>query len=705
LRFLLVRLLTIGTIGENAVPFPRSEYGEVAYQVGVIDEPAQEKHQGHLPLRPKASGGKRSSDGNALMWFEITRDLAICAVFALLVWAPLGRWLMLHIGNDKLDANQSLAVAVGSGIWSLLILSLGTAGLLYRGVLPAAATAIFLALRLHRHIIPPIPKEVSEAEMFDRLASKLMWLVGTIFVVMVTGSALAPEQAFDSLNVHLPYARDAALSHRTFFDPNNWSSAMPALPLMNYITAFLASGMRLAKLFNLLCFMVCGWLAGTYARRWWGRKAGAAAALLFLSCPVALYEATTALIDLPLVMFSAAAVLSLLEWTRSGELGRLRLSAVALGFALGCKYHAAFWIVPSALLILFHSLRVRRHALKPTLAILAQYLAIVFVLLLPWLFRTWHYTGNPVFPAANRFFKSPYFTLQMEAAAKAAYANEGVGASFLELARLPWTVTVHPGPFRGTLGILFFVGAALALARRVPRPAGYGLAIAAFYFYAWALSAQEIRYLLPLAPLLSVIAAAGFVGIREDSRAGEGRARHWLRSAWGFAGVAAVILGSILSLPCFYPGIVREWTYWHSYQSPVAFLLGRQTAEDFVKRDVPSIYVHNYSNAHLGKTDRILLLNDSARFYSRVPTLYSFTVEAEGFLLQDTEEGLMSGLEKSGITHVLLNYNGITPMPGVAPRRGAYFFLDKRFRERHLEPLFSQNNVVLYRVRRNTEAS
>lgn len=640
------------------------------------------------------------------MWSDITRDLAICAVFALILWAPLGRWLVHRLGRGKLPANLSLAFAFGIGAWCLWILLLGAAGLLYRSVLLVSAACIFLALRLYRHIMPPRPSPVIPIGKGGRLASGLMWFIGFLYLILVTGSALAPEQAFDSLNVHLPYARDAALSHRTIFDPNNWSSAMPALPLMSYITAFLTSGVNLAKLFNVLCFAACAGVICFYARRWWGGKAGAAAALLFLSCPIALYEATTALIDLPLAMFSAAAVLSLLEWTRGGERELLRLSAVSLGFALGCKYHAAFWLVPASLLILFHSLRVRRQDLKSTLTILMQYLLIVFVLFLPWLYRTWHYTGNPVFPAANWLFKSPYFTPQMDAAAKAAYANEGVGVSLFELARLPWTVTVHPGPFRGTLGILFLVGVALALVRRMAQPAGYGLAFAAFYFYAWALTAQEIRYLLPLAPLLCVIASAGIVGKREDSCVGEGnRMPPWLRTLAAYAGLATIIAGSLLAFPYCYPKVVREWTYWHSYQSPLAFLLGRETAQDFVKRDVPSIYVYDYINAHLGERDRILLLNDSARFYSRVSTLYSFTVEAERFLLLETEEGLVAGLEMSGITHVLLNYNGIAPLTGVAPRRGAYFFLDKRFQERHLEPVYSKDNVVLYRIRRNTEAS
>ncbi len=640
------------------------------------------------------------------MWFDKARDLGICAVFVFLLWAPLGRWAGMRLVRGTNAPCQSIAIALGLGAWCLWILLLGVFGLLYRSLLLISAVGFFLALRLHRHVMPPEMRSGVSLEGREWLPLGVMAGIGLTYFVLVTGSTLAPEVAFDSLNVHLPYARDAALSHRVTFEPNNWSSVMPALPLMSYITAFLFSGVTLAKLFNLVCYAASAGVIYSYARRWWNRKVASAAALLFLSCPLALYEATTALIDLPLTLFCGLAVLALLEWTRGSELVMLRLSAVSLGFALGCKYHAAFWLAPAVLLIVFHSTVRRRQGLKHTLRLLLQYLTIVLMLYLPWLYRTWHYTGNPVFPAANWLFKSPYFTPQMEAAARAAYANEGVGVSVRELVRLPWTVTFHPGPFRGTLGMVLSAGVALALVRRMSQPVGYGLVLAGCYFYAWALTAQEIRYLLPLVPLISFLAAVGLIGEQQPGVAAPRNGSRWpwrLRPVAGYAGLVVLVAGSLLAFPSWYPKAVKEWTYWHSYQSPFPYLLGRMTAQDYVRRDVPSIDVYDYVNSHLGTGDRILLLNDAARFYSQVPTLYSFTVEAETFLLQEKEEAVVAGLKSSGITHVLLNYNGIAPLPGIAPRLGVYFFLDRQFQQRQLEPVYSSNNVVLYRVRKNPE--
>ncbi len=587
----------------------------------------------------------------------------------------------------------------------MLILALGVAGLLYKSALLILIFVLYLALGLRKEIFPLRDSTPSsQEEGWIRFPAFILLVMSFVFIVLALGSTPAPETAFDSLNVHLPYARDAAVTHRAGFSPNNWSSVMPALPLMSYITAFVFSGLTLAKLFNFLCYLLCGAVIFSFVRRWWGSLHASAAALLFWSSPIALYEATTALIDLPLTLYCAVAVLALLDWTISGARSRLWLSAIFLGLASGCKYHAAFWIVPVFLIIAWEILVRRRVTFREFLALASRFALVAGLLVLPWLLRAWMYTGNPIFPLANSFFQSPLFPPSMDAAARAMYANEGTGASLAALIKLPWMVTFHPGRFRGSLGLLFLPGVVLALMRGRSRQVRYGLVAAGLFFLAWGVTAQEIRYLLPVLPLLCVVTVAGLLGERLPGGDGAASSRSKTRPTAArpiLACVASLViaLSAVMSLPSLYPSWVKEWTYWHSYQSPLNYLLGKESAEDYLRRDVPSIYVYDYINEHLKPQDRILLLNDASQYYSRIPTLYSFTVEGEDLLHRETEEGVIAKLRQSQITHVLLNYNGITPLPGVAPRMGVYFFLDKSFQERHLEALYSKNNVVLYRVR------
>jgi 4-amino-4-deoxy-L-arabinose transferase-like glycosyltransferase len=481
---------------------------------------------------------------------------------------------------------------------------------------------------------------------------------------------------------------------------------MPALPLMSYITAFLFSGVTSAKLFNWTAYLLCGAVVFSFVRNWFGLVPAAAAATLFLAAPLPLYEATTALIDQPLALFSAVAVLAVLQWTACDESGWLRLAGASLGFALGCKYHAAFWVLPLSIVIVWHSLR-RKDPQAAIALRLCKFLGIAALLFSPWLARAWSYTGNPVFPLANGFFKSPWFTPAMDAAARAAYENEGVGTSLRALLALPWTVTFHPGPFRGTPGWIFPLGLLLSVARRPDPRTRYGLFTVLAFFYTWAVTAQEIRYLLPLMPLLAVLAAHGLLGNRSQTLTAvpsqsAGTSSRLARPVGALATCVAtlgVLAFAASSWPGLHTRLYTEWTYWHSWKSPVRYLTGQESLQDYVKRDVPSIRVYDYANAHLASADRILLLNDSAQFYSRIPTLYSFTVEGERILLEESAAGVLRRLAGSRVTHVLLNYNGLAPLPRVAPRQGAYFFLDKRFQERYLETVYVDNNVFLFRVR------
>jgi hypothetical protein len=614
------------------------------------------------------------------------KDLILCLLFALAVWAPLGSRILRRMRGTAEKPALSLSISFGMGGWGIWILFLGTAGLLYSGIVLASAFASAIWCRRDFPFIGPVPRDGRYQLQFLLFA-----LIALAYLTIVFTSALAPETSFDALNVHLPYARDAALAHKIRFASNNWSSAMPALPLMSYITAFLLSGVALARFFNALCYLLCGAVVFFFAARWWGNLRGMAAALLFWSCPIALYEATTAMIDLPLALYSSIAVLSCLEWARSRNRSDLWVSAAAFGLALSCKYHAAFWLIPLILGIAWFS---RREQIR-TMALACGYLGIAGLIALPWFVRTWAYTGNPVFPVANSFFKSPWFTPAMEAAANAMYANEGVGRSAGALLRLPFTVTFNPGPFRGTLGAVLLLGTVMAALRCFRgkfrqsdggRIVWCGLGLATGYFYTWALTAQEIRYLLPLAPLLGIIAGVGLLG--QDG------IRRWMV----YPGATALVAGSLLAFPFIYPHVVREWTYWHAYQSPIPYLRGTQTAEEYLRRDIPSIYVYEYVGQNLGPGDRILLLNDACQFYSSVPTLYSFTVEGEGILMEQTETGVMEKMRRAGITHVLLNYNGLAPLPGVAPRQGAYFFLEKSFQEKRLKTVYSNNNVTLFAV-------
>lgn len=636
-----------------------------------------------------------------MVWIEALKNIALCVGFALILWAPLGRWILHNWDEKSFRSAISLPIALGMGIWALWILLLGVTGLLYKSALAISAIILFAILRLDRHLLPRKSEgESPRMNPWQALFTAILAAITLAYFSLIFASAFAPELSFDALNVHLPYARDSATAHRVGFVRNNWSSMMPSLPLMSYITAFLFSNVTLAKLFNVLCYLLGGGILYWFARRWWGTVHAVAACALFWSCPVALYEATTTMIDLPLTVFSAVAVLSLLEWIRRENRAFFWLSAISLGLALGCKYHASFWILPLLAVIWWHETKERMEDKRHALALALKYCLVAFLIFLPWLIRSYIYTGNPVFPVANSIFKSPLFSPAMDAAVSDVYVNMREGFSMIKILKLPWTVSFQPASFHGTLGAIFFIGTLFAVLRRKTQEVRNGLFCALVYFYSWALTAQEIRYLLPLLPLLAILTTAGFLGTNPAQLIESGGAGKvaWIKRLGYCGGMAAIVAGSCIAFPPIYPKLVHDWTYWHSFIYPFPYLLGHQTRETFLERDVPSIYVYDYIGKNLSRDDLVYLLGDGAQFYCEVPSLYSFTVDGDSILLQETETGILERLKQLGVTHILVNYNSIPSTAEIKVRPGAMIFLNNAFRERHLAPLYSSNNVFLYRV-------
>ncbi|PYV12784.1 MAG: hypothetical protein DMG07_16430, partial [Acidobacteria bacterium] len=239
------------------------------------------------------------------------KDVLLCAAFVGLLWLPLGSLVLRLAGRGKIPDSPPLALALGMGTWGLAVLVLGAASALYRPVVIASAAAALMARRYSRLRAGPPGAEFSYRPCGvpgEKLLIAALLGVSAAYCTIVVASALAPEAAFDALNVYLPYARSAAAAHRLGFAPNNWNSSMPALPLASYATAFLFSGEHLAKLFNACCYLACGALIYGFSNRRFTSLHAASAAALFWTSPLALYEATTALIDLPLALFSALAL-------------------------------------------------------------------------------------------------------------------------------------------------------------------------------------------------------------------------------------------------------------------------------------------------------------------------------------------------------------------------------------------------------------
>src|SRR5690606_10790170 len=223
---------------------------------------------------------------------------------------------------------------------------------------------------------------------------------------------------------------------------------------------------------------------------------------------------------------------------------------IFLGGALAIKLTTLFLIAALALVIL---LRVRQESSageRVSAAVLAFVLA--GVLASPWYLRTWSATGSPLFPFYMSAWKgeAPGWDVERSNLFQAMNAQYGgvdrAPVNYL-LAPLRLSLAAQPEDanlYDGVLGAAFLTGLPLLWfgIRRGNNSAIATLAgIAGIYFLFWLFSSEQIRYLLPIVPLLAVASAASPDGTEEKGS----------RRAWYYALAFACVLGIGTSLAWF----------------------------------------------------------------------------------------------------------------------------------------------------------
>jgi hypothetical protein len=241
----------------------------------------------------------------------------------------------------------------------------------------------------------------------------------------------------------------------------------------------------------MLAFLGAG-MAATYllARPLAGDGGGVVAAILFGTAPVVLHHALHFQLDVPLAAM-VAVFLAVLRATDRFERAAWSIAAGVL-FGAGMLTKPPFFVfVAPACLFIAAGIRGRRAWLTAGAAALTA-----VVVALPW------YGPRALGLATqiqNRSFK------------QAAEAGSPEALSAVSLAYYPLNVPAHIGLIAVVLGL---IGVGVALRRR----SGYVLAGLAPFVVFLLLQNKQMRYALPLVPMIAVTAALGFAALPRPAR-------------------------------------------------------------------------------------------------------------------------------------------------------------------------------------------
>jgi hypothetical protein len=578
------------------------------------------------------------------MSYVATYLLAISLLALLFFWT--GRLLAWPRRAERHEARSDWieSLALGAALWMALVFALAAVGLLRPLTLYTAILVVVGASLMRRragglHLLPVFRRpEWLAAE------ATLAVALGALGVALFL-QTLTPAVSWDANVYHLTVPQ-LWIEHGGFRAiPYNVYSNWPLNTELLYGLAMALQDHVLAKLVHFLFGVSL--LVAVYGvtARVASRFAGLLAATLVLCNQVVLAEIRVAYVDLAFTLFFFLAFLRLHEALESRDWDRrdLLLAGVLAGVAGGIK--PTGWVAPLCLgLVLFLGSLRRRSGLRQVSRSLLLFLAPAMLLLLPWLVKTWLTTGNPVYPFFYELFGGPEWSEELGRQFVEWQRGIGMGRGWRDYLLLPLRVILVGGPgydrFDGQIHPLWLVWIPVAAwSARRSSLARRGLWVVVIYFVFWALTSQQMRFLIAALPLLSVAAA---LGIKElIQKAQPGRSRGWIKAA-------ATLVFVLLIVQSGAAYAVGAWRMSAEY-----LRYGPTLHEDVV----PPVY--RFINDELPAKARVMMVNTNLGFFCHRDYIADSFFEASQMrhLLQpaSSKEQAAAILAGQGITHLLVD--------------------------------------------------
>ena len=519
-----------------------------------------------------------------------------------LTWFALGeRWVQSPLRANG-GIQLALRVAVGAAISSLFWFFLGIFGL-YKE--PLAETFVLVGLFLTGTIFFGWLGRRGLSKNAQKLSGGFgpAVLIAVPLIIALMAS-LAPPVAKDTLLYHFAVPKAFIAQHSSAFVDGNIASYLALGTEMHYVWAMLLGGLfnpRTAEaaagavgfiFFPLLLMAIYGW-----AREIGISRTYSLIATLIVACiPTAYYVASSGYIDLSLALYITLAAYGLTRWWKEQTWGWVLLVGIFLGAALSVKLTTVFVFAAFALMILLRARGVENTGKIVTSGFAALLLAGVIAS--PWYIRTWAATGSPVFPFYMSLWPGKATGWDVERSNLFQGMNSqygGIDADKINYLTAPVRLSVaaqpeQPANYDGVLGVAFLIGLPLLVWALWK----FGLAIeikilvgiAGVMYLFWLFSSEQLRYLLPIAPLLAIAIAASAEKIRN-----------------GVANVARCAL--IAASVC---GLLTSFA-WFCQKAPLRVVLGGETRDQYLTRNLDYYPYYQFINTETPTDVKVWLIN------------------------------------------------------------------------------------------------
>jgi 4-amino-4-deoxy-L-arabinose transferase-like glycosyltransferase len=592
----------------------------------------------------------------------VTGSAAALLLQAASILLGLGLLRLVRAHFDSLVEALPFAAALGVGVFAYLGLVLAAFGLYLPGALKILAVLLpigvgILALWWKR---PAARFNIQSSNIKAMRKTDIVWLAITLLAAgMAFIAALAPEREYDALWYHLNYPRLYLEQGRLVDLTHDYVSLYPMTWELWFGYGLVFGGQTAATLLHFACLMLTALVVFLTVRRFAPSASPWFAAALFVTVPTVMWEASTAYIDLALALHTSLALYALLRFMEKSELQWLLLAALNLGLAVASK-HLGLALAGLAVLILAGGLKKQGCGWKEALLPAVFLGGLALLPALPWYLRAYAASGNPFFPELFWLFGAPpeRWDAQTQAGLQAFLDGFGRPLSLGSLLTLPWHMTVYAAAYHGSLGPLFLILLpGLLLIRRAGPLTWLALfALGFLLFWASPFSSLQMRFVVPLTPVLAVLAASAFARLQAAIRLAMGR-----KSQVAAAGLVGVLL--FLNLPPFTALHERDRTGWDGWINSVlhgvewGVVVGGESRQAYLSRQVRSFAAWEFANQNLPVQARLLTWAGGDQFYAERDWLWvnSTTARPAAWLDAQAQVDYLPWLQRLGITHLLVD--------------------------------------------------
>lgn len=583
------------------------------------------------------------------MIYLLTHGAAL-ALLAGLVWLA-GQVLGTRLLKENLDTFRTLGgIILGLGFWIGWAFVLATFG----GLRPTAVAftvavlvAMFVAVERSRWQAKRAAWRWPTAPPFWTSAM-MVAVVGILAPLAFL--AMSPPVSWDASTYHLTLPR-LYLEHGGFRPVEfNVYSHWPQNIELLFSLALLVMDYTLAKLvhFSFGLLTLYALFVGAREPQHASRTSGWLAAAFFLANGVVAFEMRVAYVDLAHAFFFLTAFLFLLRFRANpaANSGVLLLAGISCGLMAGVKVSGIAGVATlSVLLLPWLVVSWRKGELGKALSTCALHFVLpVAVLWFPWLVKSAIATGNPAYPLLYGVFGGPDWSLELGTRFTNWQQGMGMGREPFDYLLLPLRVILLGDRgydhFDGSLGAFWLVLLPLAMFFiRRNTLVRQCLGVAGLYFVFWALTAQQMRFLLPLLPLLALATATAVEEVICRLRTARER---WV------AQVLALLLAFALVVGVNAPVLAAGYRTLARYAGPT---------EPLLESVVPPVF--RFVNKELPANARILFLGTNQGFFCHRDYLADSFFEASqitDWLAPAQDLAAVSELlRQRGVSHVLVD--------------------------------------------------